>query len=603
MSLLERRRILMNQNESLLPSRYIQVEYIESTGTQWIDTGFMPNGDTTLEIDYQLTDYPSNCYLYGVSGDGTSNYQCMHYIRVNVAQNRHEHALGNQLNTPITNSALDTNRHIIKRNKSNIYFDSTLMGHPSATFDAIYTMEIFARNSNGTVGNGKTKMKLYSFKIYDNGTLVRDFIPCYRKADGAGGLYDLVEGKFYENQGTGDFLLGSRTLPKEYQAVDYIESTGTQWIDTGIIANGNTKVDLDFQIVTITAAFMYGSRVSTSKDAYTLNVNGAGNLVSLYGSGADGYGASYTLCVADTKRHTVNKNHRSLYLDGVGIGAYEKQTFITPGNLELFACYNNGTKGYLPSQMRLYSCAIYDGVTQGSRKLLRDFIPCYRKSDGKVGLYDFANDKFYGNSGTGEFIMGTPKIDDYQFVEYIESTGQEYIDTGIKSSKDDTEIYIKFANSVVDGYFKNAFGASIPNGGCYANIFFYNNRIYCATTYNNTTNLGGIMYEKDKISEYVVSLNNGIGTVNLDGEIKSNSYVTDNSAYPYYIFTSYPPKSNAESCKMKLYRCRITRNAVVVRDFIPCYRKNDDKTGLYDLVEGKFYANQGTGEFLIGGEI
>lgn len=204
MSLLERRRALMSQNKE----KYIFVEYIESTGQEWIDTGFIPDGNTTLNIDYQLTSYPSNCYLYGVSGNGTSNYQCMHYIRVNTTQSRYEHALGPQLNTPITTATLDTTRHVIKRNKSSITFDGEIMGHSTATFNSTYTMEIFARNSNGTVGNGKTRMKLYSFEIYDNGTLVRDFIPCYRKADRVGGLYDLVEGKFYENQGTGKFLIG-----------------------------------------------------------------------------------------------------------------------------------------------------------------------------------------------------------------------------------------------------------------------------------------------------------------------------------------------------------------------------------------------------------
>lgn len=208
MSLLSRRRALLRKDTGILPSSYRQVEYIESTGTQWIDTGFMPDGDTTLDIDYQLTDYPSNCYLYGVSGNGTSNYQCMYYIRVNTAQNRHEIGYGPQLNTPITKSTLDTKRHVIKRLKSLIYFDDTLMGFPGATFNAIYTMEIFARNSNGTVGNGKTRMKLYSCKIYDNRTLVRDFIPCYRKADGVGGLYDIANDKFYTNSGTGDFILG-----------------------------------------------------------------------------------------------------------------------------------------------------------------------------------------------------------------------------------------------------------------------------------------------------------------------------------------------------------------------------------------------------------
>ena len=51
-------------------------------------------------------------------------------------------------------------------------------------------------------------MKLYSFQIYEADQLVRDFVPCYRKADGAIGLYDCALGTFFANAGSGAFLKG-----------------------------------------------------------------------------------------------------------------------------------------------------------------------------------------------------------------------------------------------------------------------------------------------------------------------------------------------------------------------------------------------------------
>lgn len=185
--------------------------------------------------------------------------------------------------------------------------------------------------------------------------------------------------------------------------VEYIESTGTQWIDTGVIANGNTKVDVDFQITNIYASFIFGSRVNSEKETYTLNISSAKKLVSGYGNNSLGY---RELRNADTKRHTVMKNHRTIYIDGVSVAQTDKYDFTTPDNLELFACYNGGTKGYLPSQMKLYSCAIYDGVTEGARTLLRDFKPCYRKVDKVGGLYDTVSGKFFENQGTGKFLIG-----------------------------------------------------------------------------------------------------------------------------------------------------------------------------------------------------
>ena len=68
---------------------------------------------------------------------------------------------------------------------------------------------IFAINqSNSVLSYGK--FKLYSLKIWDDGTLVREFVPCVNK-DGEAGLYDITPGavkKFYANDGTGAFEAG-----------------------------------------------------------------------------------------------------------------------------------------------------------------------------------------------------------------------------------------------------------------------------------------------------------------------------------------------------------------------------------------------------------
>ena len=50
------------------------------------------------------------------------------------------------------------------------------------------------------------KGKIYEFKLYDNDILVRNFIPCYRKIDNVPGMYDVVNGVFYTNAGTDEFI-------------------------------------------------------------------------------------------------------------------------------------------------------------------------------------------------------------------------------------------------------------------------------------------------------------------------------------------------------------------------------------------------------------
>ena len=70
--------------------------------------------------------------------------------------------------------------------------------HSTTTFTASHSMYLFARwKSSGTFR--PATMECYSFKIWNNNTLIRNFIPCYRISDGVRGLYDNVNDVFYTN--------------------------------------------------------------------------------------------------------------------------------------------------------------------------------------------------------------------------------------------------------------------------------------------------------------------------------------------------------------------------------------------------------------------
>ena len=144
--------------------------------------------------------------------------------------------------------------------------------------------------------------------------------------------------------------------------------------------------------------FLFGSRYDTSTSAYTVNVgNSAQDAVSAYGSSGN---QNYSK--VDTNRHIVDKNKNLVYYDGKLILTQSQITFTAPGALEIFASLNGSTKGYLPCSAKIYSLQVYDNDT-----LVRDFVPVYRVSDKVAGLYDKLNDKFYTNSGTGTFIVGS----------------------------------------------------------------------------------------------------------------------------------------------------------------------------------------------------
>ena len=61
--------------------------------------------------------------------------------------------------------------------------------------------------SDGSASNNYMYGKMYGAKIYNNGTLIRNFVPA-KNASGVVGMYDTVSGQFFTNQGEGSFIAG-----------------------------------------------------------------------------------------------------------------------------------------------------------------------------------------------------------------------------------------------------------------------------------------------------------------------------------------------------------------------------------------------------------
>ena len=188
---------------SRLPEGFTELAYIESTGTQYIDTGFKPNQDTRLVMDFQLTDTAIR-HLFGARTTSTTGLffaACMSAttIRVDYRTEQKTFTVGSVLNR----MTLDFNKNIVT-------LGGVSQSYTKSTFTPDLEMPLFTSNSGGSITGDtyKAKMKVYSCQIYDNGTLVRDYIPC-KNASGVAGLYDLANGVFYQNAGAGTFAVGN----------------------------------------------------------------------------------------------------------------------------------------------------------------------------------------------------------------------------------------------------------------------------------------------------------------------------------------------------------------------------------------------------------
>ena len=381
-----------------LPSQYQEVEYIESTGTQYIDTGFIANQDTAVELKFKVTNNTTG-FLYSARKNvGGISYSLVWVIGSNNTSKIRFDYSTRQLSF---DSNVD-NTYIVKQDKNKCYIDGIYKDeHTYSNFTSPSNMLIFATNSSGTVGS-YVSSKLYYFKIWDNGTLVRDFIPCYKKETGEAGLYDKVNGLFYKNSGSGVFILGKDILelPSAYQRVEYIESTGTQYIDTGIKPNNNTRVDMTTKAYNTSNVRFFGTVHGTQSKPttpyYSVGFANAGKWVNQYGNDNN-----VTTINANVLEHNIIKYNYKLIIDGIEIDNANTQTFYSDYNLYLF-CANFSNSAGLITRLYIKSCRIweYDSV------LARNLIPCYRKSDGEIGMYDVVNNVFYTNQGTGTFTKG-----------------------------------------------------------------------------------------------------------------------------------------------------------------------------------------------------
>ena len=191
------------------------------------------------------------------------------------------------------------------------------------------------------------------------------------------------------------FMTKGARLPAAYQEVEYLQSSGTQWIDTGVAGSNNIGYVFDYMPL----------NVSTEKAIFG---EGQGNARCCFHIGGRWYpywGASQntTGAVANT-RYVLSynaQNDRAFKVDGTSKLTFSGSPSVGSNTAWLFNV-NNPTWGTgYGASMRLYSCQMYDGST-----MVRDFVPCYRKSDNVAGLYDLVNKVFYTNAGSGSFTVG-----------------------------------------------------------------------------------------------------------------------------------------------------------------------------------------------------
>lgn len=199
-------------SSQVVPSGYTPIEYIESDGTQYIDTGYAPPQLAKIDIEFMYlgTEYSGWTCLYGVRGTANTSYFCA-FI------NSETNMLSPNYSTfdPGSNSTTEIvpNGYMhIRTNKGNLYLNSQIQTTCSTTLNDRTTpncnLYLFALNTASGVSNRNIKARIYDCNIYNDTTQVRQFIPVRRNSDNKTGLYDLLTDTFYTSATEYDFIAG-----------------------------------------------------------------------------------------------------------------------------------------------------------------------------------------------------------------------------------------------------------------------------------------------------------------------------------------------------------------------------------------------------------
>lgn len=390
-----------------LPWGYVQLEYVESTGAQFIDTGVRPDSSTTCTIGFTYVGgFDKSVFLMGCR---KSFKDCAFYLshqrqlespNDGFAFSRGDKIVYSQVHNSDFNTVTLTAENKFLLNDAEIGDLST-----EALVDSGRTIYLFALNNDGVVKD-PANIRLYSCDIMQGGELVRSFVPV--RHFGIAGLYDLVGGKFYfyQQNTAGDRLVAGpersgcpvRVLPAGYTQLEYVRSTGSQMLNTEIVPDGTTEMYVRLAPHDTQDVHMVGSRTAYQVNGFGLSNNSG--LTMAYGTQVKGTGVRSI----DTMVDVVFFSH-ALYLDGGWCASFDASTFTGTYPMYVFTINNGGSPHAQYASIDLAELHIStNGVAA------REYVAAM-DSQGTLGLYDFVSGRFFTCS-RGTLTPGAPLVDE-----------------------------------------------------------------------------------------------------------------------------------------------------------------------------------------------
>ena len=236
-----------------LPFGYTELAYIESIGNQYIDTKYKAvSEDYCIKCKFTVINDEASAVLFGggastdiISVLLTTETQLKFYVGSgSVKDALSEFVVGTEyeMECHANNGTFTVKLNGVSRS-----------GSYSGTINKDYPLFIFANNASGSASQFSS-IRISGFQIYDNGTLVRDFVPC-KNSGGVFGLLDLANNVFYQNAGSGTFASGAVVEQPEQGMVPGTilgasikdeSADGTSLVDRYLVISGDANDCINF---------------------------------------------------------------------------------------------------------------------------------------------------------------------------------------------------------------------------------------------------------------------------------------------------------------------------------------------------------------------
>ena len=186
---------------------HTELEYLESTGTQYIDTDFKPNNNTRIIVRAKMKTFATE-FFFGTRTSATIKTFTALFEKQAVSNGTYRIDYSKAINRLVSASSYDDDIHYFEIDKGKLFFDNVeYQAKSTVEFQCDYNLVLFGVNTSNTIT--KSVAYIYDCKIYDNDVLIQHLVPVL-DSNNTPCMFDKVNSKFYYNSGTGDFLYGEK---------------------------------------------------------------------------------------------------------------------------------------------------------------------------------------------------------------------------------------------------------------------------------------------------------------------------------------------------------------------------------------------------------